>query len=125
MKGCEKVYREALRNGRTGSAESLYSEALIGRFRGEFDIAEALLREALKKDPTHFGPNMALGEILCEEGGGSRRFQPCARGVGAGEAYQVAVGDTPGAERWAEQAHDLAPDPEGIRVGWASEAAQR
>ena len=137
----EKVYQKALRNSQADSAESLYSEALIARFSGEFDIAEVLLREALKKDATHFGANMALGEILCGRGEckaalGVFGLAYAVRPTSALAAYQVAatnlaVGDTLGAERWAEKAYDLAPNPyygnflKGIRAARVSEEVER
>jgi tetratricopeptide (TPR) repeat protein len=116
----ESVRRKALQAGQADSPESLYSQALIARLSGKGPLAEALLNETLRKDPAHFGANMALGRILHKRG-----ETPAALGnfgaafaedpTSALAAYSLAeanlaLQDTLAAEQWAAKAYELSPE---------------
>jgi len=116
----EAVRQKALRSGQADSEESLYSEALIARLSGEPEFSKALLRETLRKNPAHFGANMALGQLLGSGGDwdialGNFSAAFAFRPTSALAAYESAVAtlalrDTLVAEQWAAKAYDLSPD---------------
>ncbi len=116
----KRVYLTAHLSRQQGSADGLYGEAVMLRLSGKQEAAAALLREALKKKPSHFGANMALGQILSEQGEHEEAFASfsaafASRPTSALAAYElaltsVALGDTLAAELWASKAYELEPD---------------
>jgi tetratricopeptide (TPR) repeat protein len=99
------------------SADALFGEAIMMRLSGEPKIAMALLRNALEKEPTHFGANLTLGRMLVETGNDEEALANFSvafaeRPDSALAAYELAVtelnlGETRAAERWAAKAYEL------------------
>ncbi|RJP17077.1 MAG: tetratricopeptide repeat protein [Candidatus Abyssobacteria bacterium SURF_5] len=116
----KRVYLTSHLSGREKSADAYYGEAIMIRLSGKGEVAEALLREAVKEDPFHFGANLALGQILSERGAneealGNFSIAYASVPTSAVAAKELALTslvlkDTLGAVRWAAKAYELAPD---------------
>ncbi|NQU08282.1 MAG: tetratricopeptide repeat protein, partial [Candidatus Abyssubacteria bacterium] len=116
----KRVREAAISSNQGDSADALYSEALMMRLSGKRYIASGLLKKALEKDPSHFGANLALGQILAEKGEdgaalGNFSLAFAVQPTSALAAYESAVtnlalGNTVSAELWAAKAYSLSPD---------------
>jgi tetratricopeptide (TPR) repeat protein len=116
----ERIYLAAVASGKEDTPEALYGRALMMRLDGKPQVAAALLRDALAKDPLHFGANMALGRILLAQGEhdaalGNFSAAFSAHPTSALAAYEIAVttltmGDMLAAESWAAKAYELEPE---------------
>jgi tetratricopeptide (TPR) repeat protein len=115
-----RIHLTAVKAGREDSAEALYGEAVLLRLSGKPDAAIVLLRRALLKDPSHFGVNLALGQLLSDKGRHEDALA-CFSAAFASQptsalaAYEIALsslalGDSRAAELWAEKAFELEPD---------------
>jgi predicted Zn-dependent protease len=99
------------------SADALYGEAIMMRMSGRPQVAVALLGEALRKEPSHFGANLAMGRILVQRGHDEEALANfsvafAARPRSALVAYELAVteltlGQVLAAEQWAAKAYEL------------------
>ncbi|MBI4832628.1 MAG: tetratricopeptide repeat protein [Candidatus Lindowbacteria bacterium] len=116
----KRVYTIALLSGKTDSVDSLYCEALMLRLSGKPEAAADLLRKALEKSPAHFGANLALGQILSQQGEydaalGNLSVSYAVKPESAVAAYEMAITklalrDTVTATMWAARAYELEPD---------------
>jgi tetratricopeptide (TPR) repeat protein len=116
----QRVYTIALLSHQVDSVEAVYCEALMFRLTGKQETAAALLRKVVEKSPSHFGANLALGQILSQQGEydialGNLSVAYAVRPTSAVAAYEtalvkLALRDTLTAEMWAARAYELDPD---------------
>jgi tetratricopeptide (TPR) repeat protein len=116
----KRVYLTAHLSGQKDSADAYYGEAVMLRLSGRKAAAEAMLREAVNKNPTHFGANLTLGQMLSERGLHEEAFGNFSLAFAVSPTSAVAakelaltsliLKDTVGAVQWAAKAYELAPD---------------
>ncbi|MBI5118704.1 tetratricopeptide repeat protein [Candidatus Poribacteria bacterium] len=116
----KRIYTIALLSHQADSVEAVYCEALMLRMTGKQEAAAALLRKVVEKAPSHFGANLALGQILSLRGEydtalGNLSVAYAVRPTSAVAAYEMALAtlalrDTLTAEMWAARAYELEPD---------------